>query len=241
MPKKHSYDANLMELAIHEVKNSNMSYRAAANKYGIPKSTLEFKIKNPSHKNTSGPSPVLSTKEEYELVEWLKELASRGFPRKKDDIMHSVQKFLIENPRPNPFNNNRPGECWFKAFLKIHLSIKQQTSEPASAASTCVAEKDIRNWFTDIKKYLDSKNIGMEDPSGVHNCDETGFQVCPNTAKLSVEVKGPNRQQQSGAVKLNRRPVESASVSTVQRAIAAFLLSFVLEVNELNEAIASGN
>ncbi|CAH1966946.1 unnamed protein product [Acanthoscelides obtectus] len=128
MPKKHSFDANVMYLAIQEVKNSNMSYRAAANKYGIPKSTLEFKIKNPGHKNTCGPSPVLSTKEEYELIEWIKELASRGFPRKKDGIMHSVQKFLIENP--NPFNNNRPGECWFKAFLKRQSSIRQRTSEP---------------------------------------------------------------------------------------------------------------
>ncbi|CAH1989648.1 unnamed protein product [Acanthoscelides obtectus] len=118
MPKKHSYDANLMELAIQEVRNSNMSYRAAANKYGIPKSTLQFKIKNAGHNNTCGSSPVLQTKEEYELVERIKELASRRFPRKKDDIMHSVQKCLIENPRRNPFNNNRPGEFWFKAFLK---------------------------------------------------------------------------------------------------------------------------
>ncbi|CAH1974521.1 unnamed protein product [Acanthoscelides obtectus] len=174
MPKKHSYDANLMELAIQEVKNSNMPYRAAANKYGILKSTLEIKIKNPGHKNICGPSPVLSTKEEYELVEWIKELASRGFPRKEDDIMHSLQKFLIANPRPNPFNNNRPGECWFKAFLKRQPSIRQRTSEPVSAASACVAEKDIRNWFTDLKMYLDSKNISMEDPSRVYNCDEYG-------------------------------------------------------------------
>ncbi|CAH2009353.1 unnamed protein product, partial [Acanthoscelides obtectus] len=108
-------------------------------------------------------------------------LASRGFPRKKDDIMHSVQKFLIENPRPNPFNNNRPGECWFKAFLKRQPSIRQRTSEPVSAASACMAEKGIRNWFTDIKKYLNSKNISIEDRSRVYNCDETGFQVCPNT------------------------------------------------------------
>ncbi|CAH1983152.1 unnamed protein product [Acanthoscelides obtectus] len=73
------------------------------------------------------------------------------------------------------------GQCWFKAFLKRQPPTRQRTSEPVSAASACVAEKDIRNWFTDIKKYLDSKNISMEDPSRVYNCDETGFQVCPNT------------------------------------------------------------
>nr|CAH7736050.1 unnamed protein product [Callosobruchus chinensis] len=114
MPKKNSYDVISMERAIQEVKNSNMSYMAAANKYGVPKSTLEFKIKNPGHKSSCGPSPILSVREEYELVRWIEELASRGFPRKKEDILNSVQKFLTENPLPNPFVNNRPGDCWLK-------------------------------------------------------------------------------------------------------------------------------
>jgi hypothetical protein len=41
------------------------------------------------------------------------ELARKGFPR-KDDIILSVKNFLISNPRPNPFKNNRPGEGWIK-------------------------------------------------------------------------------------------------------------------------------
>lgn len=89
-----------------------MSLRRAAKKYGIPKYTLEFKLKNPGHKDTCGPLPILTTQEELELVKWIEELANRGFPRKKEDIFNSVQKFLMENPRPNPFKNNRPGECW---------------------------------------------------------------------------------------------------------------------------------
>jgi hypothetical protein len=41
---------------------------------------------------------------------WILELARKGFPRKKDYIISSVQNFLISHPRPNPFKNNRPGE-----------------------------------------------------------------------------------------------------------------------------------
>jgi helix-turn-helix, Psq domain. len=68
MPKKNEYNAESMEAAINEVKNNNMSFRNAAHKYGVPKSTLEFKIKNPGHKDTCGPNPILSAREESELV-----------------------------------------------------------------------------------------------------------------------------------------------------------------------------
>nr|CAH7736046.1 unnamed protein product [Callosobruchus chinensis] len=212
MPKKNSYDVISMERAIQEVKNSNMSYMAAANKYGVPKSTLEFKIKNPGHKSSCGPSPILSVREEYELVRWIEELASRGFPRKKEDILNSVQKFLTENPLPNPFVNNRPGDCW----LKRNPSITQRTSESVSAASACVAEKDIRKWFTEIKNYLDSKNITMEDPSRVYNGDETGFQICPNTGKVFAAKGAKNVYSvEKGSPKENITVMFSFSASGV--------------------------
>lgn len=56
-----------MELAINEVKAKTMGLRAAAKKYGVPKSTLEFKVKNPGPKETCGPSPILTFREEFQL------------------------------------------------------------------------------------------------------------------------------------------------------------------------------
>jgi len=53
-------------------------------------------------------------------LRWILELARKGFPRKKDDIISSVQNFLISHPRPNPFKNNRPGEGWIKVKEKFH-------------------------------------------------------------------------------------------------------------------------
>ena len=53
-------------------------------------------------------------------LRWILELAGKGFPRKKDDIISSVQNFLILHPRPNPFKNNRPGEGWIKVKEKFH-------------------------------------------------------------------------------------------------------------------------
>jgi len=53
-------------------------------------------------------------------LRWILELARKGFPRKKDDIISSVQNFLISHPKPNPFKNNRPGEGWIKVKEKFH-------------------------------------------------------------------------------------------------------------------------
>ncbi|CAH1978113.1 unnamed protein product [Acanthoscelides obtectus] len=191
MPKKNEYDAESMEAAINDVKN-NMSYRNAANKYGVPKSTLEFKIKNPGHKDTCGPNLILSAREESDLVRWIEELATKGFPRKRDDILNSVHNFLTENPRPNPFKSNRPGESWFKAFLKRHPALVQRTSEAVSEASACVSEADIRKWFKDINSYLISKNIVIDDPSRIYNGDESGFQICPKTGKVFARKGAKN-------------------------------------------------
>ena len=56
-------------------------------------------------------------------LRWILELATKGFPRKKDDIISSVQNFLILHPRSNPFKNNRPGEGWIKVKEKFHSAL----------------------------------------------------------------------------------------------------------------------
>jgi len=67
MPKKGVYSKVDLEKAIQDVQKG-LSYRSASEKYGIPKSTIEFKIKNPGTKDSFGPSPVLTLAEENSLV-----------------------------------------------------------------------------------------------------------------------------------------------------------------------------
>lgn len=69
MPKRAVYDPDVVEPAVNDVKTGQLSLRTAAKKYGVPKSTIEFKLKNPGHKDTCGPSPILTAREESVLVE----------------------------------------------------------------------------------------------------------------------------------------------------------------------------
>jgi hypothetical protein len=58
-----------MEAAIQEIQsNPELSLRAVAKKCDILRTRLQFKLKNPGHKESFGPSPVLSHEEEQTLV-----------------------------------------------------------------------------------------------------------------------------------------------------------------------------
>nr|CAH7741105.1 unnamed protein product [Callosobruchus chinensis] len=99
MPKLKQYDRSKLENALRDIQNGTESYRTA-------------------EKETLGPSPVLTLEEEALLVTWIRDNASKGFPRKANDLKNSVQRFLFANPRPNQFKDNRPGEGWVKVSLQ---------------------------------------------------------------------------------------------------------------------------
>ncbi|KAG5885670.1 hypothetical protein JTB14_001952 [Gonioctena quinquepunctata] len=138
-------------------------------------------------------------------------MAKKGFPCKKEDILQSVQKFLLDVPWDKPFKHNRPGDGWFEvnmanlqrfvnivptlqAFLKRHPQIGQIPSEGVTSASSCVSEADIRKWFAEIQEYLIEKDLlhVISDPSRVFNGDEIGFHICPSTEKVFAKRGSEN-------------------------------------------------
>ena len=69
MPKRAIYDPASLEAAIQELQsNPELSLRAVAKKYDMPRTSLQFKLKNPGHKEYFGPSLFLSHEEEEALV-----------------------------------------------------------------------------------------------------------------------------------------------------------------------------
>lgn len=144
MSKKRQYTKEAIDNAIQFVNNKDGSIREASKKFGVPRSSIQFKLQNSETKFKSGPDPVLTEAEETALCDFIINLSKRGFPRKKNDIQTCVQDFLMKNPRPNPFRDGKPGEIWFKAFLKRHPHITTRTSEGVTNASACVSQKNIR-------------------------------------------------------------------------------------------------
>lgn len=95
-----------------------------------------------------GPQTVLSAIEEECLEEWITTSQRKGFPKRKEDVLHAVKCFLEEDKREHPFGpQNIPGNGWFKAFLSQHHSICLRTSDPVTSASATVGSSDIKSWF----------------------------------------------------------------------------------------------
>lgn len=98
---------------------------------------------------------------------------------------------MDENPRPNSFIDNTPGDGWYKLFLKRHPELSIRTSEAVTSASSKLSEKQIRNWFKQVKEYLKENDLFniLSDPSRVYNGDETNFILCPKNTKV-IALRG---------------------------------------------------
>lgn len=181
------YDENQLKLAIDEIRSGGISQNAASKKYGIPKSTINTKIRNivPMERKM-GPPPTLSESEEKRLEDWIIAKAKLGFPMHHDEVQLAVQNILKANGRENPFRDDKPGKKWLRLFLKRRPSIVKRNTEIISKARAAVTEDTIRDWFQNLTEYLRTENLEniVSDPTRIYNADETGMQFCPKTGKL---------------------------------------------------------
>lgn len=107
------YDSSRMNSALADVNINGMSVRKAARTWNVPRTTLnDIKRCRYSSESRPGPKTVLSHDEENHLVEWLLELARRAVLISKDNLLNSIQGILRDDPRSNPFTDNRPGNSW---------------------------------------------------------------------------------------------------------------------------------
>ena len=99
-----------------------MSFRKAEEKYGIPKSTIQRKVKD-TQQNPYGRPPVFSCLQETQISECLALAAKWGFPLTAFDIKCIVKRFLDrQGIVETRFKNNMPGKNWLKGFLKRQRS-----------------------------------------------------------------------------------------------------------------------
>ncbi|CAG9574838.1 unnamed protein product [Danaus chrysippus] len=179
--KRKAYSDENLQKALAEI-SKGMSKKLAAKTFQVPRSTIQFRLKNPEHGCKPGPPTILNNEEEEALVTWIKVSSRKGFPKRKEDLIKSVSEFLKKTNRTSTFKN---GEKWFKLFLARHPSLAFRTPEAVTAASSTVSENDVRGWFRQINDYFVENNLGhiLSDPARVLNGDETNFVLCPKTEK----------------------------------------------------------
>ncbi|KAI4472143.1 homeobox-like domain superfamily [Holotrichia oblita] len=176
MPKEKkkikNYSVEDMKQAISAVK-CGASVSWASKEYKIPRITLLYKVKGKYDVECRmGPETTLTWDEEKLLVKWLLTIAS-----------------LEKLNRANKFKNNRPGNKWYKSFLKRHPELSERVTQNLTKGRSEVTEQKLRGWFDEIQQYFTSKNLEdvFEDPRRVYNCDETAFFLAPKGVKCLVQ------------------------------------------------------
>ncbi|XP_041475657.1 uncharacterized protein LOC121424124 [Lytechinus variegatus] len=122
------YSQEDMELAIRTVKEKEMTLRAAAKKFNVPRSTLHDKVlgRTPVQCNT-GRAPFLTAAEETLLSNWVLQTSRIGQCPSEKDIIQVVKEIIDDDGRETPFKNNQPDEKLFNLFLKRHPELAPGT------------------------------------------------------------------------------------------------------------------
>ncbi|XP_012939228.2 uncharacterized protein LOC106012062 [Aplysia californica] len=116
------YSQSSVEKALDAIQSKSLSIRQAAQTYGVPRSTLmdklsgKYPVKRVAH-------TVLTEEEETKLVKWVVACARLGDGKDREQLCRAVQGILNSEGRQTKFTNNKPGFCWYKAFMEKHEDI----------------------------------------------------------------------------------------------------------------------
>ena len=122
-----------MALAVDAVIKDGISVRRAAEEYDVPKSILGDRISGRILPGAvSGPGKYLSDQEEEELVCFLLECVSIGYPRSRQEVTAIVQHLYDRNGIQKVVSHG-----WWESFCRRHrnLTLRVNYSPPFSVKS----------------------------------------------------------------------------------------------------------
>uniref|UniRef100_A0A336MFM0 CSON002321 protein n=1 Tax=Culicoides sonorensis TaxID=179676 RepID=A0A336MFM0_CULSO len=196
---KLCYDSQSLKSAIDAVMNGEKIY-PTSKKYGIPETTLRYKIKGKSapEKQNSGKVSILSTQVEKQLVDWCISCSRMGFGVTTDMLLDSVQKYVQKSGIETPFKDDRPGKSWYYGFMRRHKILSKKKAEHLNRARGSVTETKIRHWFREVRELIGTEFMDcMNDPLRVWNMDETGFCLSPKGGKKVIGERGKTVYEES--------------------------------------------
>lgn len=113
-----NYTEEMLLLAIESVKNKKCTSYDAEKQFGIPRRTIDKRIKN-LHSDKPGPRFRLSSDEENQFVKVLIAAGDFGCPLSQLDFKLTVWDYLKKNNKTYIFNDKPPGDWWVRNFYNV--------------------------------------------------------------------------------------------------------------------------
>lgn len=93
------------------------------------------------------------------IVNWVKAIASRGFPLKAADLALSVKQVVKDLNIGHSFKDGIPGRTWMRFFLNTHPDISIRQPEKLSKVRANVTQEYMRSWFKEVQEYCEKEMI----------------------------------------------------------------------------------
>ena len=149
--------------------------------FGVPKTTLGRRLKEPSNK--PGWPPVLTVKEEKVIVDCIQVMWSWGFPLDRSDLRHLVKNYLDrKGMRVEHFQDNLTGAWVCYSFQKRHLELTERFAGNIKHSCAKINPETVNEYFGNLESVIEGIPLDC-----VFNYDETNLSHDPGWKKCLMK------------------------------------------------------
>lgn len=174
-----AWTENDLRNAVQAIREDGCSINAAANRFGVPATTIRRRLKSSCFdKKPLGPSSLLGITNEKKLVLHINKLQKSGFAPTRKEVRVMAYKLASQLKLRHNFNNElgMAGEEWLQLFLHRNPELTIRKAEAVSLPRAEVCKANVDKYFQLLEETLVNHNL-LNKPGSIYNVDETGLQL----------------------------------------------------------------
>lgn len=181
---RRNYSLDNLELALESVIHRNLSFRQAAERYGVPRNTI-FRRYHGMNLERLGRPPGLNPNEEKTITDALTVAAEFGYPLTDRELREFVQHYLNgKGVKSKHFKNNLPGVDWLEGFKARNNQLSVRLSQNVKRSRAELTPAIIESYFNNLRTELE--NV---PPENIINFDESNITDDPGSVRVWVKRK----------------------------------------------------
>ncbi|KAM5529670.1 transposase [Fusarium oxysporum f. sp. phaseoli] len=185
MPQQ-SYTENDVIEAMLDVTVNHLSQHQAAQKHGMPQTTLSDRLRGlPSKSEVIQPAQLLYKSQESRLVTWILRQEALGYAPSHSQVRATVAAPLRQQGRERPI-----GVHWLARFIKRHPEIDTKVGKRPEASRFNSFTPMAVNWYFDIWE----SEYGWIKPENTVDVDEGGIMAGFGLDSLVIGSSDPRRK-----------------------------------------------
>lgn len=173
-----------MSAAVVDVKSGILSLRKAAEKYAVPKSSLNDRVRGKVGEfSVWGSKPKLAKLDEALLIDTAKSRSELGIGFSKHNFIRAAGE--LAKKRQINFKSSNPSDMWWRGLKTRHNNFSLRTPEAtASNRHTAMTRERLEQYFTALGKVLTDNKLQAKH---VWNMDESGFTLSHKPGRVVAE------------------------------------------------------